>query len=54
MHQSIIDIWPNLIVPGEYIQEVVAGLDSQESIANASGDELPRESNVQQVGLSEE
>ena len=29
MHRPITDIWPDLIVPGEYIQDAVAEINEQ-------------------------
>ena len=38
MHRKITDVWPDLLVPGQYIQEAVAEIDDQAPVAEVVGD----------------
>ena len=54
MHRPITDIWPDLIVSGEYIQEAVAGIDEQVPAVEVASDAASQESNLLPDGLSDE
>ena len=46
MHRKITDVWPNLLVPGQYIQEAVAEIDDQVPEVELIGDAALQENNV--------
>ena len=54
MYRKITDVWPDLIVQGEYIQDSIAEAAAQVPAGLADRDADAQGSNVQQVGLSEE